>query len=195
MSRPPRCRGNSFTHLTFDTDEAVATPVYIREITGEGKDYGFEQQPRRNAQEYTFDSLGLNVAWDVNDRLRFAFDAHNSTSESNPNDPLTGASATFFSLAGTACTNGACPGDLWAQEFTFTDGMPIVSRTYYPSFQDAVDDTNGILNRDFAENEVSSQIARTWYTKQESEATQARLDGTLEFDDGRFPGSASIRPR
>lgn len=177
-------RGNSFTHLTFDTDEAVATPVYIREITGEGKDYGFEQQ--RNAQEYTFDSLGLNVAWDVNDRLRLAFDAHNSTSESNPNDPLTGASATFFSLAGTACTNGACPGNLWAQEFTFTDQMPIVSRTYYPSFQDAVDDTNGILNRDFAEDEVSSQIARTWYTKQESEATQARLDGTLEFDDGRF---------
>ena len=52
-------RGNSFTHLTFDTDEAVATPVYIREITGEAKDFGFEQQ--RNAQKYKFDSLGFNV--------------------------------------------------------------------------------------------------------------------------------------
>jgi TonB-dependent receptor len=176
-------RGSSFTDLVFDTNEAVATPVYIREITPQTKDYGFEQQ--RNSQEYKFDSLGLNVEWAMNDRLSFAFDAHQSTSESNPNDPLTGASATFFSVAGTACSLGVCPG-IWTQEFNINEGMPIVSRTYYPSEQDAVNDTNGVVNRDFNENEVSSQIARTWYTAQESEATQARLDGTLEFDDGRF---------
>ena len=176
-------RNNSFTHLTFDTDEAVATPVYIREITPQTKDYGFEQQ--RNAQEYEFGSLGLNVQWDVNDRLNLAFDAHNSTSESNPNDPLTGASATYFSLAGTACSVGVCEGT-WTQEFVLNDGMPIASRTYYPTVEDAENDTNGELNRDFGEDEVSSQIARTWFTRQESEATQARLDGTLEFDNGRF---------
>jgi TonB-dependent receptor len=80
---------------------------------------------------------------------------------------------------------GVCDG-AWVQEFAFTNAMPIVSRTFYPSVQDAVDDTNGVVNRDFAEDEVSSQIARTWYKQQKSEATQVRLDGTLDFDDGRF---------
>ena len=49
----------------FDTDEAVATPVYLRDLVGGNKDFGYEQQ--RNAQEYEFDSLGLNVKWDVTD--------------------------------------------------------------------------------------------------------------------------------
>jgi TonB-dependent receptor len=176
-------RNGSFTDLVFDTDNAVATPVYIREIVQNGKDFGFEQQ--RNSQEYKFGSLGLNVQWNMNDQLSFALDAHNSTSDSNPNDPLTGASATFFSLAGTQCSVGVCNGS-WVQEFTFNSGMPIVSRTFYPTVQDAVDDTNGVVNRDFGENEVSSQIARTWFKQQESEASQVRLDGALEFDDGRF---------
>jgi len=176
-------RSNSFTHLTFDTDEAVATPIYLRDVVGGGKDFGFEQQ--RNAQKYEFGSVGLNVKWDVNDRLGFTLDAHNSTSESNPNDSLTGASAVFFSLAGTKCFMGDCPG-AWTQEFFFNEGMPISTRTYYPTTQDAVDGTNGVVNPDFPENELSSQIARTWYTLQDTEATGIELDGDLEFDDGRF---------
>ena len=176
-------RSNSFTDLVFDTNEAVATPVYLRDVVFGNKDFGYEQQ--RNAQEYEFGSLGLNVQWDVTDSFSLAFDAHNSTTDSNPNDSLTGASAVFFSLAGTKCFMGDCPG-AWAQEFNFNEGMPIATRTYYPTLQDALDGTNGVVNADFGENELSSQIARTWFTKQESEASQARLDGTLDFDDGRF---------
>ena len=88
---------------------------------------------------------------------------------------------------------GNCPG-AWTQEFTFNEDMPIGTRTYFPTTEDALAGVNGVVNPDFADNELSSQIARTWFTKQDTEATEARLDGTLEFDNGRFR-LASIRPK
>jgi TonB-dependent receptor len=80
---------------------------------------------------------------------------------------------------------GTCPG-AWTQEFFFDEDMPISTRSYFPTIDDALAGVNGVVNPDFADNELSSQIARTWFTKQDTEATEARLDGTLEFDEGRF---------
>ena len=72
-------RSNSFTDLTFDTGEAVATPVFLRDIVG-GKDFGFEQQ--HNEQKYKLDSIGFNAKWQVNDRLSLNLDAHDSKTKS-----------------------------------------------------------------------------------------------------------------
>nr|WP_206861667.1 TonB-dependent receptor [Lysobacter changpingensis] len=177
-------RANSFSHLVFDTGEEVATPVYLRDIVGT-KDFGFEQQ--RQEQEYKLDSLGLNVKWDVTDRFRLAFDAHNTTSKSLPNDPVTGGGSTFFSIAGTNnCTVGPYCGGNWAQELWFNNGLPIGARTWYPDPTSAVSGANGTVNPDFPVEQVGSQVLRINSQRQETEVKQGRIDGEYNFDDGRF---------
>ncbi|HZX77279.1 TonB-dependent receptor [Lysobacter sp.] len=177
-------RNNSFTHLEFDTGEQVATPVYLRDVVGL-KDFGYEQQ--RNEQEYKLDSLGLNAKWNVTDRFMLEFDAHNTTSESNPNDPVTGGGATYFSMAGTNnCTVGPYCGGNWAQELRFNNSLPIGARTWYPTMADALAGTNGTVNPDFPPEQLGSQVLRVNALRQETEVKQGRIDGFLDFDDGRF---------
>lgn len=176
-------RNNSLSDLTFDTGEAVATPVLIRDLVG-GKDFGFEQQ--RNEQKNELNSIGFNVAWRVTDNFTLGLDAHNSKSKSLPNDPTVhGASATFFSFAGTNCANNTCTG-AFSQEFTFNNGLPIMARTFYPTLADAVAETNGTKNADFTPSQLGSQMLRIWSFEQETEVKEARLDGALDFDNGRF---------
>src|SRR5215510_3258093 len=134
-------RNNSFTDLTFDTDQQVATPVFLRDVVG-GKDFGFEQQ--RNMQRNELNSIGFNAAWKVTDDFTLALDAHDSKTKSLPNDPkVKGASATFVSIAGTNCGVAGCSG-AFSQNFTFNNGLPIAARTFYPTTADAVAGTNGV---------------------------------------------------
>ncbi len=174
---------NGFTHVIFDTNEEVATPIYLEEMTGGQKDFGFEQQ--RNEQENTLDSIGFNAAWQVTDDFHLAFDFHDSTAESNPNDPITGGSQTAFSLAGINCPLEACEG-FWTQQFYFSTGVPIAGRTYYPSEADAIAGTNGDPDYVFPGGQLGSQVMRIAYQQQKTDLQQARLDGSLEFDNGRF---------
>jgi TonB-dependent receptor len=176
-------RNNSLSDLTFDTNEAVATPVFLRDLVG-GKDFGFEQQ--RNEQRNKLNSIGFNAAWRVTDNFTLGLDAHDSKTKSLPNDPTVhGASATFFSFAGTNCANNTCTG-AFSQEFTFNNGLPIMARTFFPTMADAVANTNGVKNADFTASELGSQMLRIWSFEQESEVKEGRLDGALEFDNGRF---------
>ena len=57
---------NGFDHVVFDTNEAVATPVLLHELTGSGKDFGYEQQHRE--QKNDLRSVGFNADWNVSDR-------------------------------------------------------------------------------------------------------------------------------
>lgn len=178
-------RSNSFTHLEFDTGQAVATPVYLRDIVGL-KDFGYEQQ--RNAQKYRLDSLGFNAEWRATSDLTFDIDLHQSKSRSLPNDPLTGGGATYFSMAGTNnCQAGGpyCGGN-WAQEFRFNSGLPIASRTWYPTVGDALAGTNGVVNPDFPPEQLGSQVFRINAQTQESKIRAGKIDGEWQFDNGRF---------
>jgi TonB-dependent receptor len=178
-------RANSFTALEFDTGQAVATPVYLRDVVGL-KDFGYEQQ--RNMQKYRLDSLGFNAEWSVSDSLSFEFDGHRSKSRSMPNDPFTGGGATYFSFAGTNnCQAGGpyCNGN-WAQEFRFNNGLPIAARTWYPTIGDALAGRNGVVNPDFPPEQLGSQVLRVNAQRQETEVTGGRIDGEWRFDQGRF---------
>ncbi len=173
----------SYTHMEFD-DSEVATPVYLREIV-ETKDFGFEQQ--RNMQKYKLDSLGFNAAWQVTDRFRLNFDAHDTTSESLPNDPVTGGGATYFSMAGTNnCSDGPYCGGAWSQEMWFNSGLPIAARSWYESLAAAAAGSGGVLNPDFPAEQIGAQVLRVNALRQETEVKQGRIDGTWDFDDGRF---------
>jgi len=172
---------NNLTHVRFDGDPLVATPVYIRDLAGGGKDFGFEQQ--HEEQKYKLGSLGLNVKWDVTDRLRLNFDVHNTKVNSRPNDPVTGGSSTAFSFGGFA-PNPAV--NDWTQEYEFNNGLPLMWRTLYPTTADALANTNGVVNPDFAPETFGTQIMRIWSTRQDSEIKQGRIDGEFNFDNGRF---------
>ncbi|WP_045738357.1 TonB-dependent receptor [Xanthomonas sp. MUS 060] len=178
-------RANSFTDLTFDTGQAVATPVYLRDVPDGAKDFGMEQE--RSMQKYKLGSLGFNADWQAADRLRLTFDAHDSKSQSLPNDPLTGGSATYFSFAGTNnCSNGPQCGGQWAQELRFNNGLPIGTRTWYPSAADSLAGTNGVVNQPFTPAELGSQVLRIYYQSQVTEVKEGRVDGQWDFDNGRF---------
>ncbi|UNK42056.1 TonB-dependent receptor [Luteimonas sp. S4-F44] len=177
-------QNSDYTHVEFDTSGAVATPIYLREIAGT-KDFGLEQQ--RSMQKYRLGSLGFNAVWDVNSDFRLSFDAHNSKTESLPNDPLTGGGSIFMSVAGTNnCTTGPHCGGSWVQELFFNNGLPVGTQTWYPTTADAIAGTNGVVNPGFVAGEIGSQVLRVNAQTQVSEIEQARLDGEWVFDQGRF---------
>lgn len=189
---------NGFYYLEFDSGE-VATPVLLREYTGAGKDFGYEQQHREQKNELS--AIGFNADWKVTDTFSLAFDIHDSSAESLPNDPITGGGETTFSFAGkvpnqclelygpnptgaaAACRNES---NFWTQEFQFNDGLPIAGRTLYPSQLAAYAGTGGNSDYSFDAGTIGSQILRVNYQDQTTDLTQARLDGALEFDEGRF---------
>jgi TonB-dependent receptor len=186
---------NGFTRVEFDTNEPVATPTFLQEMTGAGKDYGFEQQ--RNEQRNELNSLGFNAAWDVSDRLSVALDWHTSEAESSPNDPITGGSQTALSLAGKVpstgnCNTGVCTG-FWTQEFQFNTGLPIAGRTLYPTNVDALAGTNGNSDFTFDSSTLGSQPMRLAFQEQTTEVDQLRLDSALEFEEGRLEFGVETR--
>ncbi len=186
---------NGFTHVIFDTNEPVATPVFLQEMTGAGKDFGYEQQ--HNEQRNELNSLGFNADWAVSDRLTVALDYHNSKAESLPNDGLTGGSQTAFSLAGKVpstgnCAEGVCT-NFWTQEFQFNNGLPIAGRTLYPTNTAAATLTGGNSDFTFDQSSLGSQVLRLAYQEQTTEVEQLRLDSALEFDEGRLQFGVETR--
>ena len=190
---------NGFNYLEFDTGNAVATPVVLREWTGASKDFGYEQQHRE--QENQLKSPGLNVNWDVTDNFNLGFDFHDSKATSLPNDPITGGSQTAFSLAGkvpSTCLESYAPNpanptaappcrnasNFWTQEFRFNDGLPIAARTLYPSQLNAYAGVNGNSDYSFNTSSLGSQVLRIAYQDQTTDIMQARLDGKLKFENG-----------
>src|SRR5690606_1304324 len=68
----------------FD-DQAIATPIYVRETYANGIDEGFEQQ--WNEHTHTLKSFGVNLEYQVNDALSFALDVHDSEMHSRGTGP------------------------------------------------------------------------------------------------------------
>lgn len=176
-------QNQQYTDVTFDSS-AVATPTYLREVAGT-KDFGLEQQ--RSMQKYKLGSLGFNADWQATDNFRLSFDAHNSKTQSLPNDPLTGGGSIFMSVAGTNnCTAGPHCGGSWVQEMWFNGGLPKMAQTWFPTTADALANTNGAVNPGFTDGEIGTQLVRVNSQSQISEIKQGRIDGEFTFDDGRF---------
>lgn len=72
-----------FTEVIFD-DSPVQSTIFLRENTG---DKGAATQQTLRATKDEMDSFGLNLEFDISDRLTVALDAHTSESTVTPNAP------------------------------------------------------------------------------------------------------------
>ncbi|HEU4484483.1 MAG TPA: TonB-dependent receptor [Povalibacter sp.] len=190
---------NGFYYLEFDTDEAVATPVLLKEHTGSAKDFGYEQQHRE--QKNDLSSVGFNANWNVSDRINIQLDYHDSKARSLPDDPVTGAGEVTFSVAGKysgdclayypGAPAGATPicqnaANAWDQVFSFNNGLPVAGRTLFADTNAMLAGTGGDSNVTFGNDTLGSQVLRTAYQGQETDIQQLRLGSSLEFDEGRL---------
>ncbi|MEJ0086824.1 MAG: TonB-dependent receptor [Pseudomonadota bacterium] len=199
---------NGFNYIEFDTGHEVATPLVLREFTGSGKDFGYEQQHRE--QENQLKSAGFNAAWDATEKFSVNFDYHDSEATSLPDDPVTGGGQTAFSLAGkvpstclerttipnpTAGQENACinSSNFWNQEFQFNNGLPIAARTLFADQNAAHAGTGGVSDYDFNQSSLGSQVLRIGYQDQTTDITQARLDGKLKFENGSISFGVETR--
>lgn len=187
---------NRFRRIEFDTGQAVATPLLLEEDEGTAKDFGFEQQHREQKSELK--SLGFNAGWQVNDTFSLNFDVHDSTMDSVPNDSVTGGGETLMSFAArvpSVCTpvgSSDCT-NRFVQTFFFNDGLPISTRTFFPGPTTAAPPTGGDPDLAFTPADLGSQVLRVNYQEQTTDITQGRLDGALEFDNGRFQFGVEAR--
>ena len=199
-------QGSTFDEVHFDTGRDVATTQYIFEETANGysnKDFGYEQQ--RNMQKNELDSYGINAKWEITDNFGLSFDYANSKAKSLPNDPVTGGSATAFSFAGVPLCNGTganltdipnvaapCAGFV-AQEYDFSGELPVSSRWIFPNQAAADARSGGDVAYGFDANHLGSQVMRINVQQQESKIDEARIDGHLDYDFGRFQFGVDMR--
>ncbi|QKX17230.1 TonB-dependent receptor [Microbulbifer sp. YPW1] len=157
--------GDSANHVVFDSGSVAAPTLYSEVLSN--KDGGFEQQWRE--QTNTLKSVGFNADWEVRDGFSLALDVHDSTMDSLPSGP---------GNSGSIDVSIAAP-VLGSQVVRFNNGLPVADVT--------IDDAdrgnnNGVLDA----GDFGTQVARIWYAGQTTDISQIKLDGELEFDNGRF---------
>lgn len=163
----------SASAVEFDTDQEVATPVMISEDVDIGKDHGMAQQFRD--QTNTLKSLGFNAEWNISDRFGLSFDLHDSSMESLPSG-ATGAGEIETAMAGKLVDT---------QTLYYNTGLPIMNYT----LNDSLGNNNGV----FDTGDIGTQPLRIFYVDQATDIVQARIDGKLEFDNGRFQFGVETR--
>lgn len=161
--------GSNVVRVEFD-DSVVKTPVYISENYNGAVDEGYEQQWRE--QTNTLDSLGLNLAYRVNDNLSFTFDAHNSEMESVGTGPRN---------TGELAVGLGAP-TVTSREWFYGSELP----TYLNVYDDTIADKGANPNGQLDNLDVGSSIARLRNAGQKTDITQIQVGGAYEFDDGRF---------
>jgi TonB-dependent receptor len=178
--------------VIFDTGQSVATPLVISENVPQGKDTSYSQELAD--QTNTLKSIGLNVKWQATESLTLALDVHDSKMESLPSG-YGGGGGLSFGMAGAVTDtqtfdfSGAFP----VFSFTVDDSEIIGDHDNDPLTPDQVikdlGNDNGVLDVP----DVGSQVMRIFYQDQITDITQARFDGTLEFDDGRLQFGVETR--
>lgn len=177
---------NHFDLIEFDINQTVATPVILREDEGFGKDFSYAQEYKDQTNELK--SFGLNAAWQVSDSFSLNFDVHDSTMESNPTDPTTGAGQVTVHLGGrvpSTCDSAqpALCTNRMVQTFYFNDGLPVSTRTLFPQPTTSAPTSGGDTQYAFPNSQLGTQVLQIFAQDQSTEIRQARLDGEITFED------------
>jgi len=156
-----------FAELTFD-DETVKTPVIISQERRDllPRDLGLAIQELNQVNENK--SIGFNLEYFVNDDLTLEFDVHNSTAEGRPDAPY-----------GTWTNLGLGANVVRGQGADFRGDFPIMLVDF-----DDVSRTNLNGNGVLDESDVGTSILDMNFSNQDTEITQARIDGSYTLDTG-----------
>ena len=169
-------RGSNTKVVEFDNN-TVKTPTYIQETYASAVDEGYEQQWRE--QTNTLKSAGLNLEYQVNNNLKLALDAHSSELFSRGTGPR-GSGELAVGLGAPIVTS---------REWFWGADLPTYLNVYDDTLPDKGANANGMVDA----GDVGSSIARIRNASQESKIKQVKLDGSYEFDDGRFDFGAELR--
>ncbi len=170
-------RGPNLKKVAFD-DQDIATMVYAQEAYGNAIDEGFEQQWRE--QTNTLDSLGLNLAYQVNDTLSLSLDVHDSEMHSRGTGPH-GTGSIRMALAAPVVAS---------REWWFGGEFPTYLNQYDDSLRerpDAIEDASPwVRNGQVDSTDISSTMLNMNQADQTSTVDQIQLGGRLDFDNGHF---------
>ena len=156
-----------FAELIFD-NETVKTPIGIRQERRDllPRDLGLAVQELNQVNENK--SIGFNLEYIVNDDLELTFDFHNSSADGLPDAPY-----------GTWTNFGLGANVVRGQGVDFSGEFPIM----LVDFDDVARgnlNPNGVLDQD----DVGTSILDMNFNSQETDVTQARLDGQYLLDNG-----------
>ena len=177
-------QGGNLQEVHFD-DQAVATPIYVRETYANGIDEGFEQQ--WNEHTHTLESFGINLEYQVNDALSFALDVHDSEMHSRGTGPsdATGRATGQVRLALASPT-------VTEREWFFGGDLPTYQNVYdntIPGRNASGEGPAGTQNY----LDVGSTMLNLSNADQKSTVTQIKLDGSYEYENGRFDFGVEAR--
>jgi len=151
-------------YVEYDGDPVVAAPVIFAEDVSGGKDFFFQNLDMGTKD--TLESIGLNLDWNVSDKLNLRFDAASSEAKSGGNGPQ-GNNVLRMNVAG---------GNAGWQAVDFGQEIPqgIVS----------VDDSvKGNNNGIFDLADVGSQVTQFAKSDQVAELEQFNFDGSFVASD------------
>ncbi len=169
------------SYLHFD-DELVKTPVISSETifdsSGQpsGKGLRFGQQAFDTVSKNH--SIGMNLAIDVTDNFKLIVDAHDSSARSGP------GGAEYGSWANVSVGANV----IGAQTIDWQRDLPIMGITINDILL-SPNSNNGILDA----GDIGTQVAFSYYSLQESDITQVRLDGLIELDQGEWDFGFELR--
>lgn len=170
-------QGGNIQVAEFDNQD-IATMIYAKEAYGNAIDEGFEQQWRE--QTNTLDSVGVNLAYQVNDALSFTLDAHDSEMHSRGTGPH-GTGQIRMALAAPVVVE---------REWFFGGDFPTYLNVYDDSRrvrpQSAIDQQPWTPNGMVDPSDLSSTMLNLDQADQKSTVTQIKLDGRYDLDNGHF---------
>src|SRR5690606_34446438 len=158
-------QGERLQEIHFD-DQAIATPIYAREIYLNGIDEGYEQQWRE--QTNTLESVGVNLEYKVNDSLTLKLDVHDSEMHSRGTGPH-GTGSVRMALGAPTVVE---------REWWFGGKLPTVLNEYDDTLPTRGANGNGIVDA----GDVGSTMLNLNQADQKATVTQAKFDGSFEFE-------------
>jgi TonB-dependent receptor len=163
-----------FDQIVFDGTGPFSAAQFMQENNDGTKDMGFEQTYRATSDE--IDSFGFNAVWDVNDNSSLRFDAHVSSAESVPDNPL-GHTATFVTFAAPV---------IQQHQVDFSSGFPVQQFGINDS---AKGNADGVLNV----QDLGSQVSRSSSQWQTMDVNEFDLRYTMGSEDNRLDFGVNFR--
>ncbi len=162
-------QATTYTDVEFDGNGEAAAPVKLEELIDGGGSADFFFQNLTMGVEDSLETFGLNFDWQVRDNFNLNFDAATAKAESGP-DAAFGKNSIRMNIAGAVAG--------W-RSWDYTTDFPQASVVVA---EDRTSDPNG-PNGIFDAPDVGTQVTQEYFSEQETETEQFRVNGTWDFNE------------